>query len=278
MPNGTLCTETFIYLTRLWSDTVLIIFITMNYLTTAIVAAILASACAAYLPKSANLTAEEGTENDNTIKRSAPLTPSTPVDSEMAASQQGWAPQGYNGPLAIPDVQADGTLAETPEVVAARAAHLAALEFARATNPDMDNGEYDPQKYGDHHYGVNPHVLKNALFYGNVVKDHFSETKAAKEATLSHAKASAAAEAAHALWKAKNAAAVTAARSAYGSPLEQNTRYSGPLAMLQLLDSGFLADTPEVAGAKKIHLNALAEALAAAELWRAKNTQHQPWN
>ncbi|KAG8307142.1 hypothetical protein J6590_030076 [Homalodisca vitripennis] len=188
--------------------------------------------------------------------------------SSTAASQQGWTPQGYSGPLAMPEVRPDGTLVDTSEVIAARAAHLAALEAARASNPDMDNGKYDPHKYGDDKYGVVSHLedlMKTALLYKSQIKGDYSGTKAV-------------AEAAHDVWKTTNGAALSTTGAVYGSPQEQNKPYSGPLAMLQVLDSGYLADTPEVNTARNIHLKALAEALAAKNPWKTKNTHHQPWN
>ncbi|KAG8255024.1 hypothetical protein J6590_000929 [Homalodisca vitripennis] len=231
---------------------------------------LLASACTARLPRSANPITKEDTNSDYVMKRSA----------AQPASQKGWAPQGYSGPLAILDVRPDGTLAETPEVMAARAAHLAALETARASNPDMDNGEYDPHKYGDHQYGVVSHaedLAKSVLMYQSLAKGHNSGSKAVNEDGQSQAMAATMA-AAHDIWKAKNSAAVDPTDAVYWSAQEQNKPYFGPLAMLQILDTGFLADTSDVATARKIHFKALAEALAAAESWKTKNTKHHPWN
>ncbi|KAG8328270.1 hypothetical protein J6590_000928 [Homalodisca vitripennis] len=242
----------------------------MNYLAAVVFTVFLASAFTARLPRSANSTTKEDKNSDYVMKRSA----------AQSASQQGWAPQGYSGPLAMLEVRPDGTLAETPEVTAARAAHLAALEAARASNPDMDNGEYDPHKYGDHQYGVVSHaedLAKSVLMYQSLAKGHNSGTKLVHEDGQSQAMA-AAMSAAHGIWKTKNAAAVGTTDAVYGPPQEQNKPYFGPLAMLQVLDTGFLADTPDVATARKTHLKALAEALAAAESWKTKNTKHHPWN
>ncbi|KAG8328269.1 hypothetical protein J6590_000927 [Homalodisca vitripennis] len=215
--------------------------------------AFLACACTARFPRSPYTTTKEDTNSGYVMKRSA----------AQSASQQGWAPQGYSGPLAMLDVRPDGTLAETPEVMTARAAYLAALEAAGASNPDMDNGEYDPHKYGDHQYGVVSHaedLAKSVLMYQSIAKGHNSGTKSVNEDGQSQAMA-----AALDIWKAKNAAAVGTTDAVYGPPQEQNKPYFGPLAMLQVLDTGFLADTPDVATARKTHLKALAEALAAAE-------------
>ncbi|KAG8328264.1 hypothetical protein J6590_000922 [Homalodisca vitripennis] len=230
--------------------------------------ALLENAYTASLPISVILNPEEETKSDYLMKRSAP----------QPAPQLGWVSKAYNGPLAMIEVQRDGTLVETSEVMAARAAHLAALEAARASNPDMDDGQYDPHKYGDHHYGVDSHVgdlAKGVLFYDSLAKSHQSKETSMNKVGHSQGKSSSAAVAkvGQAVWKTNTAASAT-----YGPSLDQNKTYPGPLAMIELLDTGFLADTPDVATAKKIHFRALAEATAAADLWKAKSTQHQPWN
>ncbi|KAG8328266.1 hypothetical protein J6590_000924 [Homalodisca vitripennis] len=231
--------------------------------------AFLACACTARLPISANPTTKEDTNSGFVMKRSA----------AQPSSQQGWAPQGYSGPLAMLEVRPDGTLVETPEVMAARAAQMAALEAARASKTDMDNGEYDPHKYGDHQYGVVSHaedLAKSVLMYQSLAKGHNSGSKAVNDDAQSQSMSSVV-PAAHDIWKQKNAVAVGTTNAVYGPPQEQNKPYFGPLAMLQVLDTGFLADTPDVATARKTHHKALAEALAAAESWKTKNTKH-PWN
>ncbi|KAG8328268.1 hypothetical protein J6590_000926 [Homalodisca vitripennis] len=233
-------------------------YLIMNCLTPIVFIAFLACACTARLPRPVNPTTREDKTSGYVMKRSA----------AQPSPQQGWAPQGYSGPLAMLEVRPDGTLAETPEVMAARAAHLAALETARASNPDMDNGEYDPHKYGDHQYGVVSHaedLAKSVLMYQFLAKGHNSGTNSQWQLPM--------------IFGSKRiAAAVGTTNAVYGPPQEQNKPYFGPLAMLQVLDTGFLADTPDVATARNTHHKALAEALAAAESWKTKNTKHYPWN
>jgi hypothetical protein len=196
----------------------------------------------------------------------------------------------------------DGTIAETPEVAAARAAHLAALEAARATDPDMgkDDGEYDPRKYGDDLYGVVSHsedLLQSILSYQALARG--GGAPGAGMQSLSKAMSDASAGGAmYASPGNKPSPAYGAPSqdsgynydapsqshspdSSYGAPAGQNVPYTGPLAMLQLLASGFLEDTPEVLAARNTHLKALMEAQAAAAKWRAKQAagavQAHPW-
>lgn len=60
-------------------------------------------------------------------------------------------PFRYHGPIAHPVVLPDGTIADTPEVAAAKAAHLIALEKAKVLwYGPKDDGSYDPHKYEEH--------------------------------------------------------------------------------------------------------------------------------
>lgn len=131
----------------------------------------------------------------------------------------------------------DGTLADTPEVAAAKAAHLTALEKAKALwYGPKDDGSYDPHKYEEH-------------------DDHGSSSHGAHGGSSGPHSYSSLYTEAHA-------------------PL--NMPYSGPLATTAVLPSGYLADTPAIEAARAAHLTALHKAELEAEKWKAQGWK-QGW-
>lgn len=130
----------------------------------------------------------------------------------------------YYGPTAIPVVLPDGHIADTAEVAAARAAHLSALQKAKALwygAGAKDDGSYNPYKYGDYAYNYNylrggyygsPGYLQgppNRPYYGPLAtptvlpSGYLADTPATAAARAAHLSALARARADAALWRAK---------------------------------------------------------------------------
>lgn len=136
----------------------------------------------------------------------------------------------------------DGTIADTPEVAAAKAAHLIALEKAKVLwYGPKDDGSYDPHKYEEHDdHGSSSHGAHGGSS-GLLHDDH-------SYSSLMH--------------------------SGVHAPL--NTPYSGPLATTAVLPSGYLADTPAIEAARAAHLTALHKAELEAEKWKSQGWK-QGW-
>lgn len=143
----------------------------------------------------------------------------------------------YHGPIAIPVVLPDGTIADTPEVAAAKASHLAALEKAKALwYGPKDDGSYDPHKYeehDDHDSSSSSGLHDNHSYKSSGLHDDHS---------------------------------YSSIHSDTHGP--QNVPYNGPLATTAVLPSGYLADTPVVEAARAAHLTAVYKAEQEAEKWK----------
>lgn len=130
----------------------------------------------------------------------------------------------------------DGTIADTPEVAAAKSAHLAALDKAKALwYGPKDDGSYDPHKYEEHddHGSSSTHGAHGGSS-GLLHDEHaYSSLHADAHAPL-------------------------------------NMPYSGPLATTAVLPSGYLADTPAIEAARAAHLTALHKAEQEAEKWKSQ--------
>ncbi|KAL1457992.1 hypothetical protein WDU94_008169 [Cyamophila willieti] len=156
-----------------------------------------------------------------------------------------------NAPAAI-TVLPSGYLADTPEVSAAKAAHLAEVAKASyAATPIAVSPTYN----NDYYRYASPYASPYAYTPAQITvlpNGYLADTPEVAAAKASHS--------------AEYAKAFYAATPIAASPVYNNDyyRYASPYAytpsQITVLPNGYLADTPEVAAAKAVHFKELARA------------------